>query len=140
MLDAENESATGHKMRPVLVVEDHEDSRDLLCDLFAAVGIPCVTATNGNAALMALRTHRPRVILLDLMMPEMDGRQFRQEQQQLADRELASIPIILLSARPDHDDYASALGAVATIRKPINLDRLLTAVRKYFPAAAPNRQ
>lgn len=122
--------------RPVLVVEDHDDSRQMLCDFLGSVGIPCVTATDGNAALLALRTHRPGLILLDLMMPEMDGRRFRQEQLQLEDRELASIPIILLSARPDHETHASGLGAVAAIRKPIDLDRLLAAVRRYFPAAA----
>jgi two-component system chemotaxis response regulator CheY len=139
MREDDQGSATGAKVRPVLVVEDHDDSRQLLCDLLASADIPCVTATDGNAALLALRVHRPRVILLDLMMPEMDGRKFRQEQQQLADPELASVPIILLSARPDHDEYARALGAIATIRKPIDLDRLLGEIRKYFPAGPSNR-
>lgn len=88
--------------------------------------------------VLALTSHRPRLIVLDLMMPEMDGRRFREQQRQLADHELASIPIILLSARPDHDDYASALDAVATIRKPIDLDRLHAVVRTYFPPAALN--
>jgi DNA-binding response OmpR family regulator len=138
MLEDESRQQDGiSEVRPVLVVEDHDDSRQMLCDFLGSVGIPCLTAADGNAALLALKAHRPRLILLDLMMPEMDGQRFRQEQLDLADRELASIPIILLSARPDHETHAKGLDAVATIRKPIDLDRLLAAVRNYFPAAAP---
>jgi len=63
---------------PVLVIEDHEDSRHMICDFFATVGIPCVTAADGRDALAALIAHRPSLILLDLMMPEMDGVAFRE--------------------------------------------------------------
>lgn len=120
--------------RPILIVEDHDDSRQMLCDFFESVGLPCVAVSNGYAALDAVKAHRPWLILLDLMMPEMDGRRFREEQRQLDDAELASVPIILVSARRDHAIYAG-LDAVATIPKPIDLDRLLAAARRHYPAA-----
>jgi DNA-binding response OmpR family regulator len=87
---------------------------------------------DGKAALVALKVHRPRLILLDLTMPEMEGGRFREEQERLDDRELASIPIVLLSARPDHHEHASRIGAVAAIPKPINLDRLLAVIREHY--------
>lgn len=85
-------------VRPVLVVEDHGDSRQLLEDFLGCAGIPIVTAANGAEALLRLRESRPCLILLDLWMPEMDGWRFREEQQRLADITLAGVPVVILSA------------------------------------------
>lgn len=116
---------------PVIVVEDHQDSRQMLCDFLAAYGVPCVTATDGRSAIEALQIHRPCLILLDLMMPGMDGFQFRRAQAALEDRELAAVPIIVLTAMPLDIDHAARLGAMATVQKPIDLDRLLALIRGY---------
>jgi CheY-like chemotaxis protein len=75
--------ATRSMLRPVLVVEDHADSREMLCAFLAVSAFPCVSVTSATDALLALRTQRPWLILLDLMMPEMDGVAFREQQRQL---------------------------------------------------------
>jgi CheY-like chemotaxis protein len=116
---------------PVLIVEDHADSAQMLCDFLSFAEVPCVTAGDGRAALAALHAHRPCLILLDLMMPKMDGFSFREAQQALPDRELATIPIVALTAMPGHRDHAARMGAVASLQKPVDLDRLLALVRDY---------
>jgi CheY-like chemotaxis protein len=113
---------------PVLVVEDHADSRQMICDLLEACRIPCVTAHNGLAALQALHEHRPSLILLDLWMPDVDGIDFRRLQLALSDSDLARVPVVVLTALPDHQDHVSALGAIAGLQKPVLIDDLLTLV------------
>jgi CheY-like chemotaxis protein len=71
----------------------------------------------------------PSVILLDLMMPVMDGWQFRTEQ--LRDPALAAIPVILISADGTVREKAAALSAAAFLRKPIDVEQLLALVRQY---------
>ena len=122
--------------RPVLVVEDHRDSLQMMCDFLESAGVPCVTATDGRSALQALRVHRPCLILLDLMMPEMDGFQFRETQQALQDRELATVPIIVVTAMPVDLDDAARLGAAATVQKPVDLDQVLALIRQYCRGAS----
>src|SRR6185436_19157933 len=81
----------------VLVVDDHEDVRMALEAVLVANGSEVVTASEGEEALGRLRDGvRPCVIVLDLMMPKLDGWEFREAQ--LADAALASIPVIVLSA------------------------------------------
>jgi CheY-like chemotaxis protein len=111
--------------RHVLVIEDHADSRQMLCDSLESVGIPCIVAADGQAGLQEMVRRRPSLILLDLMMPGMDGCNFRDQRRLLEYGELASIPIVVLTARPDAHDHASRLGAAAVLTKPIARDRLL---------------
>jgi CheY-like chemotaxis protein len=75
--------------RPVLVIEDHADTRHMVEEYLRFEGIPTIGAANGLEGLSALRESRPSVILLDLSMPVMDGWRFRQEQQRLQDGGLA---------------------------------------------------
>jgi CheY-like chemotaxis protein len=86
--------------------------------------------------LAALREGCPSVILLDLSMPVMDGWRFRHEQQRLPDRDLAGIPVVVLSALHDCERQAQVLGAVDVIPKPIDFDRMLAVVRRYYVAAS----
>ncbi len=99
-------------------------------------GLPVVTAENGLQGLTALRDHRPAVILLDLSMPVMDGWRFRQEQQRLPDAHLAGVPVVVISALNDCERRADASGAVDVIPKPIDFERLITVVRRYYNEAA----
>jgi CheY-like chemotaxis protein len=88
-----------------------------------------VGAANGREALERLRAMpRPSLILLDLMMPEMNGAQFRAEQ--LRDPALASIPVVVVSADAAAEEKAAALGAVACLRKPVDIDDLLDEVKR----------
>lgn len=104
----------------VLVVEDEAPARAGMEQLLRASGYDAVGAANGQAALDLLRSGiRARVIILDLMMPVMDGWAFRREQ--LRDPQLAHIPVIVLSAL--HHGWVE--GIPPTLPKPIDVGRLL---------------
>src|SRR5512132_4356371 len=101
--------AAGDEKR-ILIVEDDVDVRDALMQVLEFEGYRVTGASNGEEALAALRAGgRPSLILLDLMMPVMNGSQFRAAQ--LADRALAAIPVIVLSADAGLEEKASRLGA-----------------------------
>jgi CheY-like chemotaxis protein len=113
---------------PVLIVEDDVELRDMMAQLLTLEGFLATTVANGREALDYLgRGDRPDVILLDLMMPVMDGWEFRRKQQ--SDPALATVPVIVLSAL-DHR-RAAEVDAVAFLKKPLDFDRLLELVRRY---------
>jgi CheY-like chemotaxis protein len=117
--------------RLVMLVEDDHDVREAIAEALGDAGFTVIEAENGADALTRLRVAErlPRVILLDLMMPVMDGRQFREVQR--GDPRLAGIPIIVLSAHGNARDRASEMGIAEFLPKPIRLDVLLQAVRRY---------
>jgi len=122
----ERQAAAGHC--PVLIVEDDADLREMMAQLLLLEGFRTATASNGREALDYLRTGRsPDIILLDLMMPVMDGWEFRREQQR--DPQLAKVPVIILSALDSA--RAAGIGAQAFLKKPLDFDRLLDLVRRY---------
>lgn len=113
---------------PVLVVEDDADLLETFILVLESSGHAAVGAADGYAALEMLRGGmRPCVILLDLMMPGMNGWQFRE--QQLKDPALAPIPVVLISAAgPGAED--KTLRPAAFLPKPVDLDALLDTVRR----------
>jgi len=120
---------------PVLVVDDQVDVRESLAFLLELKGYAVVTAADGREALGQMRRGvRPGLILLDLMMPDMDGLEFRREQ--LKDPQLSTVPIVVCSAHPDATSTAERLGAAACLPKPLNIDRLLSLVAAH---CAPQR-
>jgi CheY-like chemotaxis protein len=114
--------------RIVLVVEDDVDVRDALGEALQDSGYVAYAASNGREALAWLRTGAPSpcLILLDIMMPVMDGLQFRAVQQQ--DPALAHIPVVVLSAHTSAPELARQMGALGYLKKPIELDMLLSTV------------
>lgn len=116
--------------KPILIVDDHEDVRDVLAELLAAEGYPSVTATDGADALAVLRSGvAPCLILLDYHMPVMDGVTFRH--QQLADPALAHIPVVLYSGAYDVRLQAQTLGVPHVFQKPLDPSRLVDLVKQY---------
>jgi CheY-like chemotaxis protein len=116
--------------RPVLVVEDDVDLRTLLSELLETEGYRVLVAENGASAIDVLRrTPDVGLILLDLMMPVMDGYQFRAHQ--VRDPAMAAIPVILLTADGNAVQSAERLGVVEAMTKPVELDRLLALVARY---------
>lgn len=109
---------------PVLVVDDDDAIRDGLLELLDEGGFRAVGARNGAEALELLRrlTPRPSLVLLDLMMPVMDGTTFLREQRRDAD--LARIPVVVMSAFPNARATARDL-ATDFLPKPLSFDRIL---------------
>src|SRR5437773_4779807 len=112
----------------VMVVDDDADIRETLAGLIEDEGYAVAAFPTGQEALLALKQGLgPRVILLDLMMPVMDGSEFRHEQ--LADPSLADIPVILITAagldRIQRSDYSDVL------LKPLKIDRVLQLYVDY---------
>ena len=112
----------------VLVVEDDEAIALVIQDLLESEGFEVRRARNGRAGLTLLHNFEPHVIVLDLMMPVLDGWGFRAEQRELPSR-LSQIPIVILSGARDAATAASDLAASALVVKPFALDALIDAVR-----------
>ena len=115
----------------VLVVEDDRDIQETMIDVLEDEGFRVAAAGNGREALdyLARAAEPPKLILLDLMMPLMDGFQFREEQRRHP--EWADIPVVVLTAHLQIRDLAQSLQADDYIRKPLQLDSLFGVVRRY---------
>lgn len=115
----------------LLIVEDDPDIADTLAELLESVGYDVSKAENGRAALEQLNkaTTLPDLILLDLMMPVMDGWQFRAAQR--ADPRSADVPVLLLSAHVKAEQAAQELGARALLPKPVDVEALLRAIAEH---------
>jgi len=122
----------------VLIVEDSEDLRYLMEVYLEGEGYDVSSVANGKEALDYLhsRAELPSVILLDLMMPVMDGFQFRREQQR--DSRLSPIPVVLMTAGQDIKGDAARIHADAFLKKPIDIDDLRYAVDHVFETHAPH--
>jgi CheY-like chemotaxis protein len=110
----------------VLVVDDDELIRDTLATALSDEGYSVRVAGDGRAALDTLGAWRPDLIVLDLMMPIMDGQAFRAAQRSAP--VTADIPVIVLSAAHNVHARAADLGAAAVFPKPFDLMALLDAV------------
>jgi CheY-like chemotaxis protein len=118
----------------VLIIEDDKYIRDSLQELLTDEGFDVRTAANGEEALTLLATGiLPNVILLDLMMPVMDGFQFRERQ--LSSPRLAQIPVCVMSAYGDSAKNSEKLNVQGYLKKPLNvqdvLDLVTAAVRAH---------
>ena len=118
----------------VLIVDDDPDIRELLFTALEDDGFEVVPAGNGQEALAIIRTFRPDVIVLDLMMPVMDGWQFANELR-ARDEGDEDIPIVLLSAARDLATHAKDLAAADIIEKPFDLAELLPKIARVASAA-----
>ena len=117
----------------VLLVEDDPDTREVLRLILESDGMVVTSAQDGLDALeRLLEIHRrdpftPCAIVLDYMMPRFSGAQFRMRQ--LENREIADVPVILVSAMSDLETRAASLRPFAVLQNPIDPDRLITIVR-----------
>ena len=116
----------------ILVVEDNTSTRESLILLLESEGFVAEGVENGREALRVLREgYGACLILLDLMMPVMDGWAFRVEQRH--DPRLEDIPVVVLTATVDPAQEARRLGAVAAFQKPIDIGPLLNVVAEFCP-------
>jgi DNA-binding response OmpR family regulator len=109
----------------VLVVDDEPQVAWVLTWSLEAEGYRTLTARDGLAALRAIREHRPRLMLLDIMMPTMDGWSVLEEMRRLPDEERPRVVVVSALASLRDRARAAELGADAFVPKPFDVDQLL---------------
>jgi CheY-like chemotaxis protein len=117
--------------RRLLLVEDDTDVREAILEVLEDNGYEAMPACNGQDALARLHAAHPKpcVILLDIMMPVMDGWGFRAAQER--DPELRSIPVVVLTAHASAAETAKEMHAAGFLRKPVRLETLLATVERF---------
>lgn len=116
----------------IMIVEDNQEIREALMEVLDEEGYQSIGVAHGEEALAQLRAGTyPHLILLDLMMPVMDGWQFRAEQQR--DPALARIPVVVLTADGAAEAKARQLGATGHLHKPVHIEQLLATITRYCP-------
>ena len=124
--------------RRVLIVEDEDTIGEVVADALMLEGYEVRRARNGREALEMLHEWLPQLILLDLMMPVMDGWAFRAAQRQLTG-DAADVPVVVLSGAREVRARADELGAVEAMSKPFELNQVVEAVGRWIergPSAA----
>ena len=123
-------AATEKAVKRILIVEDDTDIREVLSQVLEFEGYAVHTVGNGQEALEHLQSsERPGLILLDLMMPVMDGWHFREQQQR--NSQWATIPVVILSADGNAHQKAATLQAASYLKKPVDLETLLHTVGRH---------
>lgn len=120
------QSAANGSANKILIVEDHRDSREALRALFEAFGYQVIEATNGREAVEAAVVERPHLILMDIMMPVMDG--FDATRRIHAIPDLSRTPIIAVTAMEGARELALQAGMSDYVRKPVDIRGLLNKV------------
>jgi two-component system cell cycle response regulator DivK len=116
----------------ILVVEDQEDNRQILRDLFGSVGHEMIEAHDGEAAVAQAIAHKPDLILMDIQLPIMDG--YEATRRIKANPELRAIPIIVVTsyALSGDADKAHAAGCDAYVTKPFSPRQLLAKINDFL--------
>ncbi|HEX8829843.1 MAG TPA: response regulator [Longimicrobium sp.] len=117
----------------VLIAEDHEDSRDALCTLLEAFGYQVHLATNGYEAVAEARARRPDLILMDMMMPGMDGLEATRTLR--ADPDFPQVPIVAVTAMEGAREHVLAAGCDDWVSKPIDIRSFLARIPGWLDPA-----
>ena len=116
----------------ILVVEDHEDNRQILRDLLASAGYEMIEAGNGEDGVAAAAAQRPDLILMDIQLPILDG--YEATRQIKANPALNAIPIIVVTsyALSGDEEKARTAGCDAYVAKPYSPRQLLARIRDFL--------
>lgn len=117
----------------VLVIEDHEDNRRIMRDLFTSAGYEVIEALTGEEGVTAAETHHPDLILMDIQLPGIDG--YETTRRIKANPDLSGITIIAVTSYALSGDDAKAFeaGCDDYIAKPFSPRKLLAKIREYVP-------
>lgn len=117
--------------KEILIVEDDAQIREALGQILEYEGYKVTAAVNGQDALVKLEQGaKPSLILLDLMMPVMSGTEFIEKQRE--NPSISPIPVVVLSAAGNLNRTTATLNVAACLKKPVELDSLLDAVKRYL--------
>jgi CheY-like chemotaxis protein len=119
----------------VLIIDDEPNARKVIKLLLEREGYRVLTAANGEEGLVLSKVERPRVILLDLMMPKMNGHETLKRLREDPDTE--DVPVIVVSAKVGENDIATSfkLGALFHVEKPYETQDLLTKIQAALQQA-----
>jgi CheY-like chemotaxis protein len=129
--DERSEAGEMDAMPTILVAEDHLDSREALRALLEAFGYRVLIAVNGQQAVGMAVAEQPDLVLMDIMMPEMDG--FEATRAIRGDARTSKIPIIAVTAMEGAQQLALLAGADDFVRKPVDIRGLVAKVLQYLP-------
>ncbi len=124
------------RVRPILVVDDQADSREMLAEYLSSAGYPVVQAANGEQALHHIVSNQadtPCLIILDLDMPVMSGWEFLAIARQY--RRLSQIPVVISSGSQEHLEAFQHDAVAACFQKPVDLEALLDKVKQLDDCA-----
>jgi CheY-like chemotaxis protein len=121
----------GQSRTTILVAEDHLDSRDALRALLEAFGYRVLVAVDGRQAVDIAISQTPDLVLMDIMMPEMDG--FEATRALRGDARTANMPIIAVTAMEGAQQLALQAGADDFVRKPVDIRGLVAKVHRFLP-------
>ena len=116
----------------VLVVEDQAPFREFLQITLSRMGLEVVTALTGKVALSRAKEHRPDLVLLDVMLPDIDGYEVCNELRDLPETSLTPIIFISAVSSDKHVQRAMAAGATDYLVKPLNTEDVREIVARYF--------
>lgn len=119
------------KPKRVLVIEDDLDTRHMLVTAIAEEGYEAIPALDGQHALRTALAVDPSAIVLDLMLPELDGAEFVQAYRDA--KRSPEPPIVVVSARHDAQAVGDRIGARAVVPKPVDVGELMTRLRAVLP-------
>lgn len=121
----------------VLVVDDDEDVRTVMCDIIASVGLSVAEAVDGRAGFQLAKERKPKLILLDMEMPVFSGLAALEGLK--ADAATKDIPVLMVTGQqtPAHVDQATRRGAAGYLPKPVDMKRLLRKVAEFMPIPKP---
>ena len=118
--------------REIVIVDDHEAVRDALLGMVEEAGYVAVAFSNATAALARIAEHRPALVLLDMMMPEVDGADFLRRLAQM--RDARTVPVIVVSAMGYllQGSDVTAVGVSEVLSKPVGYTTLVEAVERVI--------
>jgi CheY-like chemotaxis protein len=114
-------------MSQILVVDDDSDVRSILTDALRQAGYDVESVCNGVQALAAFRRHRPEAVVLDLVMPAMDGQTLVSTLRNQT--KWSAVPLVIISGQSDPITISRRLGARACFEKPPDLSGLVECVQ-----------
>ncbi len=120
--------------KKILIIDDEKDLIEVLSFRLQSYGYQVISATDGESGLKKVKSEQPNLIILDLMMPNMDG--YEVARRLKADALSSSIPVIVLTAAvtPDLSNKISRLNVSGYLIKPFEPEALLEAIKKFIPS------